>query len=244
MNFKNIVQIIIIALFGCLISTSIAKENITPYFKIGLIEYSPGDWNSDETALSELSKFINKNTNISIIQVKRDNELRLKIGSDDFFKTKYIYMTGHGEFRKNKVWQGIKLKDKEIKDLRKHLLNGGFLHIDDNYNFDKTFFKEIKKVFPEKEWNILRNDHKIFNIYYKFDNGLPKIHKHDNQKPQALALFHDNRMIALYTLESDLGDGWESDEEHKRVTGAKLDYNKRLEALKMGANILIFALTQ
>ncbi len=101
------------------------------------------------------------------------------------------------------------------------MLNGGFLHIDDNYNFDKTFFKEIKKVFPEKEWTILPNDHEIFNIYYKFDNGLPKIHKHDNQKPQALALFHDSRMIALYTLESDLGDGWESDEEHIRVTGSK-----------------------
>jgi len=244
MNFKNIVQIIITASFIFLISISIAKENITSYFKIGLIEYSPGDWNSDETALSELLKFINKNTNISIMKVKRDNELRVKIGSDNFFKTKYIYMTGHGEFRKNKIWQGIKLKDSEIRDLRTHLLNGGFLHIDDNYNFDKTFFKEIKKVFPEKEWNILPNNHKIFNIYYKFENGLPKIHKHDNQKPQALALFHENRMIALYTLESDLGDGWESDEEHIRTTGSKLDYNKRYEALKMGTNILIFALTQ
>ena len=244
MNFKNIVQIITITLFSCLISSATAKENTTSYFKIGLLEYSPGDWNSDETALSELSKFINVNTNISIIKIKRDNELRVKIGSDDFFKTKYIYMTGHGELRKNKSWQGIKLKDKEIEDLRTHLLNGGFLHIDDNYNFDKTFFKEMKKVFPEKEWNILPNNHDIFNIYYKFDNGLPKIHKHDNQKPQALALFHENRMIALYTLESDLGDGWESDEEHIRVTGSKLDYKERHEALKMGTNILIFALTQ
>ena len=84
---------------------------------------------------------------------------------------------------------------------------------------------------------------KSFNIYYKFEKGLPKIHKHDNQDPKALGLFHDNKMIALYTLESDLGDGWESDEEHIRITGEKIDYNKKLAALKMGTNILIFALT-
>ena len=244
MNFKIIVQIIISFLFTCVMLASTVKENSISYFTIGLLEYSPGDWNSDETALSELSKFINNNTNISVIKIRRDNELKIKIGSDTFFKTKYIYMTGHGELRKSEIWQGLKLEDKEVKDLRTHLINGGFLHIDDNYNFDKTFFKEMKKVFPEKEWVVLPNNHDIFNIYYKFENGLPKIHKHDNKKPQALALFHEKRMIALYTLESDLGDGWESDEEHIRITGKKLDYNKRHEALKMGANILIFALTQ
>ena len=178
------------------------------------------------------------------MNIKRDIELRMKIGSDIFFKTKYIYMTGHGENRNQGNWQGLKLKEKEIKDLRKHLLSGGFLHVDDNYNFDKTFFKEMKKVFPDKEWVILQNNHKIFNIFYQFENGLPKIHKHDNKKPQALALFDNNRMIVLYTLESDLGDGWESDEEHERVTGKKLNPRKKMQALKMGVNILMFALNQ
>tara|TARA_B100000029_G_scaffold502084_1_gene576731 strand:- start:543 stop:1271 length:729 start_codon:yes stop_codon:yes gene_type:complete len=242
MTFKTIVQIIIYILFTCFIF-GFNKGNTLP-FKIGLLEYTPGDWNSDETALSELLKFINDNTNISIQNVRRDSELKIKIGSDDFFRTKYIYMTGHGELRKNGVWKGLKLKEDEIKDLRTHLMNGGFLHIDDNYNFDKTFFKEMAKVFPEKEWIPIESNHDIFNVYYKFDKGLPKIHKHDNKKPQAFALFDNHRMIALYTLESDLGDGWESDEEHIRITGQKLDPQKKYEALKMGTNILIFALTQ
>ena len=123
MNFRIIVQIIISFLFSCLISATNTKENSLSYFKIGLLEYSPGDWNSDETALSELLKFINTNTNISLIKVRRDNELKMKIGSDFFFKTKYIYMTGHGELRKNGIWQGIKLEDKEVQDLRNHLIN-------------------------------------------------------------------------------------------------------------------------
>ena len=110
---------------------------IAKIFRIGLIEYEPGDWNSDQSALTELIKFINANTNIPIKPINRDIDLKMKIGSNQFYKTKYLYMTGHGEKRNNGFWQGIKLKENEIKSLRKHLLNGGFLHIDDNYNLIK-----------------------------------------------------------------------------------------------------------
>ena len=241
MKFKNrhIIKIIMPVLFGLLLSTM----NYDNSFKIGLVEYSPGDWNSDETALSELIKFIHEHTNISISKIRRDNELKVKIGDEEFFKRKYLYMTGHGELRKNGLWQGIKLTKNEIKDLRKHLINGGFLHVDDNYNFDKSFFNEIKFVFPEKEWVILEKNHDIFNIFYKMENGLPKIHKHDNNEPKALGMYHNGRLIILYTLESDLCYGLEKDEEHIRITGTKLDYNKKLDALKMGTNIIIYALS-
>tara|TARA_X000001036_G_C20501659_1_gene734120 strand:+ start:101 stop:832 length:732 start_codon:yes stop_codon:yes gene_type:complete len=235
----------VIMLFICLFCISASTyDNWDSTFKIGLIEYEPGDWNSDQTALSELMKFIKKNTNIPINTINRDDELKMKIGSNIFYKTEYIYMTGHGEKRKNGSWQGIKLKNKEIEALRTHLLNGGFLHVDDNYNFDKTFFLEMKKVFPNKEWILLNDEHEIFNIYYKFNEGLPKIHKHDNKKPKLYALYNENKIIVLYSLESDLGDGWESNEEHERITGKKLSPQKRLDALKMGTNILIFALSQ
>lgn len=243
MVLRFIVQVIM--LFICLFSMSAEKYyNSNSSFSIGLIEYEPGDWNSDQTALSELIKYIKKNTNIPLSTVNRDDELKMKIGSDKFYKTKYIYMTGHGEKRKDGSWQGVKFKSEEIKALRTHLLNGGFLHIDDNYNLDKTFFSEMKKVFPNKEWTLLSKEHKIFHIFYQFNNGLPKIHKHDNKKPKLYALFNKKKIIALYSLESDLGDGWESNEEHERITGEKLDPKKRLDALKMGTNILIFALSQ
>ena len=243
MVLRIIVKLIILIIFS--FSAIFGQNsNILSNFRIGLVEYEPGDWNSDQTALAELLHFIDINTNIPIININRDVELKVKIGSNDFFKTKYLYMTGHGELRNNGAWKGIKFKKDEINALRTHLLNGGFLHIDDNYNFDKTFFSEMKKVFPEKEWVVLPHNHNIFNIYYTFENGLPKIHKHDNKEPKALALFHGNKIIALYTLETDLGDGWESDLEHERITGYKLDSSKREEALKMGTNILIFALNQ
>ena len=241
MFFRILVTIIIPILSFSLIK---AADFNSKSFQIGLIQYEPGDWNSDQSALTELIKFVKLNTNIPIRTINRDIDLKLKIGSNHFYRTKYLYMTGHGEKRNNGSWHGIKLKPNEIKALRKHLLNGGFLHVDDNYNFDKSFFPEMKKVFPEKEWIELNEDHIIFDIFFKFENGLPKIHEHDKKKPKALALYHNGKIISIYTLESDLGDGWESNLEHERVTGKILDPKKRLEALKMGANIIIFALSQ
>ena len=117
-------------------------------------------------------------------------------------------------------------------------MNGGFLHADDNYGMDYSFRKEIKRVFPNKEFVLLPKTHPIFSSFYKLPNGLPKIHKHDNNTPQALALFENERMIILYTYESDLGDGWEDPSVHQNP------WPVREAAFKMGVNIIYFALTQ
>ena len=79
MIFNAIVQLIISIL---LISTGLAINNSenSYYFKIGLLEYEPGDWNSDQTALTELIKFVKQNLDIPIMPIKRDTELRMKIG--------------------------------------------------------------------------------------------------------------------------------------------------------------------
>ena len=41
----------------------------------------------------------------------------------------------------------------------------------------------MEKVFPDKEWIQLDNNHEIFNILYNFNNGLPKMNTTiNNQK--------------------------------------------------------------
>ena len=118
------------------------------------------------------------------------------------------------------------------------LLDGAFLHVDDNYGLDKPFRRELKKVFPNKDLVELPQDHEIFNSYFNFPDGLPKIHEHDKKPPQAFALFHKKRIILLYTYESDLGDGWEDPNVHQDP------WPIRESALKMGVNIVYFALSQ
>ena len=77
-------------------------------------------------------------------------------------------------------------------------------------------------------------EHPIFNQKYKFSQGLPKIHEHDAKRPQALGIVKEGRLVVLFTLETDLGDGWEDPEVHNDPE------NRRQEALRMGANIISY----
>jgi hypothetical protein len=97
---------------------------------------------------------------------------------------------------------------------------------------DAFIRKEIKKVFPNNALVEIPSNHPIFQEPYVFPNGLPKIHEHDNNKPQAFGVFIEGRMVLLYTFECDLGDGWEDEEVHNNPISV------REKALKMGANII------
>jgi hypothetical protein len=135
-------------------------------------------------------------------------------------------MTGHGN---------VIFSREEANNLREYLLAGGFLHIDDNYGLEPFLKKEIIKVFPDRELIELGIDHPIFNQHFKFPEGLPKIHEHDGKRPQAFGIVYENRLMLLFTYESDLGDGWEDPEVHNDPE------NVRQKALQMGANIIEYA---
>ena len=195
-------------------------------FQIARIQYSGGgDWYCDPSSLPNLLNYLEINTPIST----HKKEARIKLSDDNASQYPYLYLTGHGN---------IKFNENEIIALRSMLLNGAFLHVDDNYGLDKSFRREIKKVFPKKDLVELPKSHEVFNSYFNFPDGLPKIHEHDKKPPQAFALFNEERMILLYTYESDLGDGWEDPSVHKD------SWNIRESALKMGVNIIYFALSQ
>ena len=216
-------NILFTLLFTVCLLNGITKEQ---NFTISRVHYDGGgDWYCDPSSLSNLLSYFNSSTDIPT----QEKELICKIGDELFFKSTYLYLTGHGN---------IKLSNKETNFLREHLMNGAFMHVDDNYGLDKPFRREIKKVFPDKKLVELPQSHEIFNIYYNFENGLPKIHAHDGKRPQAFGIFHEKRLILLYTYESDLGDGWENPEVHN------LSEEKRNEALKMGVNIILFNLLQ
>jgi len=211
-----------------LLSLNIAEEayNSSGSFSISRIHYSGGgDWYSDKSSIPNLLKFISDNTNI----ITEKEQRIVKIGDNNFYSNSYFYMTGHGN---------IKLSKEEIIILRQHLVDGAFLHADDNYGMDESFRKLVSEMFPEKELIEIPLEHELFNIYYKFPDGLPKIHEHDNQRPQALGIFHDEKLILLYTYESDLGDGWENSKVHNNPE------DLRNQALKMGTNIVIYSLAQ
>ena len=188
--------------------------------EIAILKYGGGgDWYANPTALPNLIRFCNQELNTGI-SVKPQT---VEAGSTDIFEFPFVHMTGHGN---------VFFTDEEAQNLRNYLFSGGFLHIDDNYGMEPYLKKELKKVFPEKTLTELPVNHPVFNQKFKFSEGLPKIHEHDGKRPQAFGIFHEDRLILLFTYESDLGDGWENPEIHKDPEEV------RLKALQMGANIV------
>ncbi|RZK28622.1 MAG: DUF4159 domain-containing protein, partial [Hymenobacter sp.] len=121
----------------------------------------------------------------------------------------------------------------------RYLIGGGFLHIDDNYGLDKFIRPEMKKVFPELEFVELPFSHPIYHQKYQFPKGLPKVHEHDGKRPQGCGLVYKGRLVCFYTFECDLGNGWEDVGTYPEDTPAVHD-----AALRMGANLVSYALTQ
>lgn len=188
--------------------------------EIALLKYSGGgDWYGNPTALPNLIKFCNQNINTKIAS----KPATVEPGSPDLLSYPFIHMTGHGN---------VVFSDSEKINLRNYLSSGGFLHIDDNYGMDEFIRKEIKKLFPNNELVEIPANHVIFQKPYSFPAGIPKIHEHDNKRPQAFGIFLENRLALLYTYETDLGDGWEDPEVHNDPKEV------REKALKMGANII------
>jgi hypothetical protein len=194
--------------------------------RIALLKYGGGgDWYADPTALPNLIEFCNDQMNSNI----HPEPSTVEVGSPELFNFPFVHMTGHGN---------VVFSDNEAFNLRTYLEGGGFLHVDDNYGLDEFFRRELKKVFPDKELVELPASHPLFHQQYSFSQGLPKIHEHDNKPPQAFGIFIDDRLVCLYTYETDISDGWEDEAVHSNPPEV------REIALKMGANIISFAFSQ
>jgi len=190
---------------------------------IAVVKYNGGgDWYSNPTALPNLASFCNENIDTKI----NEKSKTVDVGDIDIFQYPFVHMTGHGN---------VFFNEEDAENLRNYLLSGGFLHIDDNYGMQPYITKELKKVFPDTELIELPTSHEIFSIAYDFPEGLPKIHEHEGKRPQAFGIFNEDRLVLLFTYESDLGDGWEDPEVHNDPEDV------REKALKMGANIVKYA---
>ena len=188
--------------------------------EIAFLKYNGGgDWYANPTSLPNLAKFCNRAIGTNL----KTKAATVEPGSPDLFSYPFVHMTGHGN---------VVFSDAEIQNLRNYLTSGGFLHADDNYGMDQYLRREIKRIFPDKDLVELPASHPIFQKPYSFPAGIPKIHEHDGKRPQAFGVFVENRLVLLYTYQTDLGDGWEDQEVHNDPGDV------REKALRMGANII------
>ena len=192
-------------------------------FQIAKVKYKGGgDWYANKTALPNLVSFCNQNIKTNINPV----EATVDVGSPELFNYPWLYLTGHGN---------VIFSDAEAENLRKYLISGGFLLIDDNYGLKPFIVPQMKKVFPELDFIELPFSHEIYHQTYQFNSGLPKIHEHEGKPAQGFGLFYEGKLVCFFTYECDLGNGWEDQSVYNDPE------EKRQQALKMGANIIQFA---
>jgi len=182
-----------------------------------------GDWYGNKTTFVNLFAKIRRETGMQTPV----REASAEIMDETFFNYPIAYIAGHGN---------IRFSDEEAARLRKYLTSGGFLFADDDYGMDPSFRREMKKVFPELKFVELPFSHPIYNIYYRFPNGLPKIHEHAGGPPVGYGLFYEGRLVVFYDFNTDISDGCEDPEIHGDPP------EKREAALEMGMNILLYAM--
>jgi len=195
-------------------------------FTIARLQYGGGgDWYANPSSLPNLLDAIRDRTGLPVAEREAvvtplDPSLR------DF---PFIHMTGHGN---------VIFTQEERRALRAYLESGGFLHADDNFGLDEAFRREIALLFPDRPLVELPPGHPVFHVLYEFPDGLPKIHEHTGEPAQAFGIFHEGRLVVLYSHESDLGNGWEDPEVHDNPP------ETRELALRMGVNLFLYALSR
>lgn len=143
----------------------------------------------------------------------------------------------------------------EVEALRKYLLNGGFLMVDDSWG-DREWENVagvMKKLFPNRVPVELTAKHRLFHCAFEINQKpqVPSIHhfvttgntieRPGENEAHFRAIFNDtNRMMVLMCHNTDLADGWERVGADKRYTE---EVSMKL-AFPMGINVLFYAMNQ
>lgn len=176
--------------------------------------------------------------------------ISLRLTDPRLFDYPFLYMIEPG---------ALYFSDEEVVALRRYLLNGGFMMVDDfwgDYQY-QNFYEQMKRVFHDREPVELELDHQIFQIVYRLKEKpqVPSIHSWDgsgrtlsyepyhggdSETVHYRAIYDDKgRMMVIICHNTDLGDGWEREAEDPTYFK---EFSEKL-AYPMGINIVTYAMT-
>jgi DNA-directed RNA polymerase subunit H (RpoH/RPB5) len=206
-------------------STSHLNSNVSEKcWSVARLKYGGGgDWYAGPTMLVNLSKRLQSDLGLTACE----EEKSVGLLDGNLYAYPILFLTGHGN---------VAFAEEERKVLREYLMRGGLLFADDNYGMDTSFRREMKILFPNHPMVPMGLHHPVFKAYYKFPQGLPKIHQHDGKHATAYGIVVEGRTVVFYSYESDLGNGWEDLDVHK--DGPELHET----ALRMGVNVVAWFL--
>jgi hypothetical protein len=190
---------------------------------------------------------------LTAIRVDPDGRV-LRLSDPDLFHYPWIYMVEPG---------GLRLDEPEVKALRRYLLSGGFFLADDFWGPVQWahFEREMKRVFPDRDFVELPMDHPIFSCVFdlrgdKNDLQVPNVgtgersqvtgvtwEVHDGVECRDVGVraLHDDhgRIMALALHNTDNGDGWEREQEFAFFFR---EFSEK-RAYPLAINIIFYAMT-
>ena len=174
----------------------------------------------------------------------------LEISDPKLFRYPFIYIVEPGD---------IHFSDEEAATLRRYLLHGGFLMIDDFWGEDEweVMAEAMEKVFPDRKWIDLPRTHQIFHCVFDIPNDLnlqvPNVRTGtysqytgvtweppDSQEVHIRGIFDDKgRLCVIACHNTDNGDGWEREGENHYYFK---EFSEK-KAYPLGINIIFYAMT-
>jgi hypothetical protein len=180
----------------------------------------------------------------------------IELTDRELFDYPWIYIVEPG---------ALVFSEAEVTVLRKYLLNGGFLMVDDfwgDYQWE-NFHREMKRVFPEYEPEELEMSHPIFHCVFnitlqKQQMQIPNFVQGENSQTTGITwepeyrhgpgthdvhfrAISDNkgRMMVFIAHNTDNGDGWEREGEFKYFFS---EFSEK-KAYPLGINVVFYAMT-
>lgn len=201
-------------------------------FILAQLQYRGGQWDPRPQATVPLVREVRLRTSVET----RDERQVLTLQDPLLFSYPFLYMTGEQSF--------TPFSEQEILILRRYLLFGGMLLIDDargnkGRDFDASVRREVARVFPDQTLKILPPDHTVFRTFYLIRTvaGVRIVN------PYLEGIQVGERTPLLYT-QNGLGAAWERDYLGHWVSACRPGGEaQRLEAFKLGVNCVLYALT-
>ncbi len=166
-------------------------------------KYQDGDWNCNPGALPNMMRQI-RAWSSDRIKANMHPEV-LDIGTEQLFDLKppFVYLTGHKDF---------KLLDTEVRNLRDYLMLGGAVWADSalagrRSRFDVAFRREMKRVMPDRDFEIIDLSHDLFQNSFFRKIDLPSGMNY-YQEPVEIINIGDE-IAVVYTL-NGYGHFWET----------------------------------
>ncbi len=227
------------------------KKDVFTFCRIEYTSYGRG-WSWDTDYPDADLNFSYRLQELTSLKVNPDG-IVLRLTDPELFDYPFIYFSEPGGGNDGYGGPGMVFSDEEVIALRNYLYRGGFMMADDFWGEGEwnNFYREMKRVFPNREPQDLPQDHEIFHMVYDIDN-MPMIPDVQAYRRGRLAsrpgvteahyrgIFDDKgRLMCMICHNTDLGDGWEREGEDR---GYFREYSEPY-AYPLGINIITYALT-